>query len=250
MCTVTWTSPTPGGRTLLCNRDEQRSRPDARPPEILDLGGARIVAPIDPKAGGTWLLANEMGFAATLLNFYDATPPAGNRPAEGYRSRGLLLLSLGVCRHATEADAMIREAITAAAYAPFWIVALTDRDEVRRWRWDGEALSSQHVGREVLPVTTSSWQTSEVLAERAKLFQEHPTSEAAELEVFHQSCSTKGGPWGPCMARTDARTVSFSRVDIRPDEVRFCYRPRAIDDGAGFESPVEVRLPRQSRNER
>ena len=243
MCTVTWTRPSSRGRTLLCNRDEQRSRPAALPPQIFELDGTRVVAPIDPQAGGTWLLANERGFVATLLNYYDATPPASQRPAEGYRSRGLLLRSLGACTSPSEAGPVLRHAVCEAAYAPFWIIALDPGGATTRWRWDGEDLTSSEVGPDVMPVTTSSWETADVLAERARLFEQLHPGDADELETYHHSCSSKGGPWGPCMARADARTVSFSRIDLSPEGIFFSYRPRATEDDAGFEPPATVTLP-------
>ncbi len=243
MCTVTWTRPSVQGRALLCNRDEQRSRPSARAPETFQVSGIKVVSPVDPQAGGTWLLANETGFVATLLNYYDAVPPPDLRPAEGYRSRGLLLRSLGGCTTPAEADRVLIQSVEEARFAPFWIIAMRTTGPVTRWRWDGHSLTSSQVGEDVLPVTTSSWQTSDVLAERRRFFQQQSPASVDALTNYHRSCSPKGGPWGPCMARSDARTVSFSRIDLAAGGILFSYQARALDDHAGFEAPVTVTLP-------
>lgn len=242
MCTVTWTRSSPTHRSLVCNRDEQRSRPPAAPPSVRQINGVRVLTPTDPQAGGTWLFVNETGLVGTLLNFYDATPAPSGRPAEGYQSRGLLLLSLGDCRDAGQAHDRLVIAVKEAAFAPFWILIMRRDEPLRRWRWDGHSLQSTEVADSVQPVTTSSWQTPEVLAERARYFGEQSPSTAHDLEAYHRSCSPKGGPWGPCMARPDARTVSLSRIDLAPEGIHFAYQERKPDD-KGFSPPHHANLP-------
>lgn len=243
MCTVTWTRSTPAGRSLICSRDEQRTRPPATAPAVQQIDGIRVLTPVDPRAAGTWLFVNELGFVATLLNFYEATPPAELRPSEGYRSRGLLLRSLGACRNADDAHAILEKAVHADSYAPFWIIAMRVEAPTARWCWDGRQLSRDIVNEDIQPVTTSSWKTAEVLAERSKFFTEQSPTDASSLEAFHRSCSPKGGPWGPCMARPDARTVSLSRIDLAPAGIHFTYHERCPRDEDGFSPPHRTFLP-------
>ena len=68
MCTVTWCSEGTG-YALLFNRDEARTRSPAFPPEHRLRRGVRLISPLDPDAGGTWLGVNEFGVSVGLLNF-------------------------------------------------------------------------------------------------------------------------------------------------------------------------------------
>ena len=90
MCTVTFI-PSGGKFFLTANRDEQKTRQAALPPEIGQLNGRRILFPRDAHAGGTWFAINEDGTAVVFLN--GAKEKHVHRPP--YRkSRGLVLLDL------------------------------------------------------------------------------------------------------------------------------------------------------------
>src|SRR5262249_11399645 len=67
MCTVT-VVPTPGAVRLACNRDEQRTRPPALPPQVRRFGRRWAAFPVDPVGGGTWVAVNDTGLAMTVLN--------------------------------------------------------------------------------------------------------------------------------------------------------------------------------------
>ena len=84
MCTLSWVhDPNNGGYHLFFNRDEQRDREPATPPEIDHSGALPFVTARDTRAGGTWLLTNAHGISIATLNHYDAaaktTPPAKAR---------------------------------------------------------------------------------------------------------------------------------------------------------------------------
>jgi len=79
------------------NREEAYAR-GGTPPQVVD-GPCRIIAGVDPVAGGSWLGINENGVLVAVTNRRKAQTPASPR------SRGLLvrdLLGLGNAAEATE----------------------------------------------------------------------------------------------------------------------------------------------------
>lgn len=79
------------GIIITSNRDEQRSRKNSLAPEIINLGGRKAIIARDAQAQGTWLLTDNHGRTAILLNgaFESHTP------APPYReSRGIILMNL------------------------------------------------------------------------------------------------------------------------------------------------------------
>lgn len=91
---------------IAANRDEWRDRP-AEPPAVRRVSGRRVVAPLDLRAGGTWLGLNDAGLFAGLTN----RPSEAPDPAR--RSRGLLVLD-------ALAHGSARSAARAAAALPEW----------------------------------------------------------------------------------------------------------------------------------
>lgn len=227
MCTVTWWRG-PDRYEVLFNRDERRTRPPGLPPQVrIAAGGARFVAPLDPQGGGSWLAANEHGVTAGLLNHYEREAAAA--PADPV-SRGLLLLGL---MDATSAAALAEQAAARASgrFAPFLLLAF-DVAGVHQVRWDGARTETNRLDDADRPVSTSSFEPARVIACRraryAALAGAAPTPE--ELERYHFSVDAAGGPCSVCMTREDARTVSFSRVRIAPEQITFDYRARTSDN--------------------
>src|SRR5215471_19134736 len=70
MCTVTFI-PHANGFYVAMNRDERIARLPARPPTVFVRGLVESIYPLDCE-GGTWIAANGMGIAFTLLNWNDA----------------------------------------------------------------------------------------------------------------------------------------------------------------------------------
>jgi uncharacterized protein with NRDE domain len=102
----------PTARLLVAaNRDEFLARP-ASGPRVHVWGGRRVLAPIDDRAGGTWLGLNDAGVFVALTNRPTRSPDAT------LRSRGLLVadaLGRGSATLATEAALQL----AANAYNPF-----------------------------------------------------------------------------------------------------------------------------------
>jgi hypothetical protein len=76
---------------ITSNRDEQRSRKNSQVPETINLVNRRAVLARDAQALGTWLLTDDFGRTAILLN----GAFTGHTPTPPYReSRGIILMNL------------------------------------------------------------------------------------------------------------------------------------------------------------
>jgi hypothetical protein len=105
---------------VAANRDEYLDRP-AQAPALRTWNGRRVLAPIDQRAGGTWLGLNDAGVFVAVTN----RPTAKPDPAR--RSRGLLVADM--LAH-TSALAVAQDLLELGAnlYNPFNIVAVDARD--------------------------------------------------------------------------------------------------------------------------
>jgi uncharacterized protein with NRDE domain len=96
---------------VAANRDEFLARP-ASGPRVHDWGGRRVIAPVDERAGGTWLGLNDAGLFVALTNRPTAAPDAARR------SRGLLVAdALGRTSATRAAEAALQ--LAPRAYNPF-----------------------------------------------------------------------------------------------------------------------------------
>jgi hypothetical protein len=76
---------------ITSNRDEQRSRENSVEPTIVNLGGRKTIIARDSKANGTWIVTDNSGRTAVLLN--GAFEKHVSKPP--YReSRGITLINL------------------------------------------------------------------------------------------------------------------------------------------------------------
>jgi uncharacterized protein with NRDE domain len=90
MCTVSFVA-TNDKIIITSNRDEKTVRPSAIPPRNYTVNGKNLIFPKDPKAGGTWFVANEDGTILVLLNGADEK----HEVQLPYRkSRGLIVLEM------------------------------------------------------------------------------------------------------------------------------------------------------------
>ncbi len=96
---------------VAANRDEYHERP-AGGPRVHVWGGRRVLAPVDERAGGSWLGLNDAGLFVALTNRPNATPDATRR------SRGLLVAdALGHASAARAAESAL--ALLPKSYNPF-----------------------------------------------------------------------------------------------------------------------------------
>ncbi|NNE93651.1 MAG: hypothetical protein HKN23_18535 [Verrucomicrobiales bacterium] len=249
MCTMTWwTDAGPGRYSVFFNRDESKKRSIAEPPAVFEEAetGTRFLVPIDPDAGGTWMFANEYGLVVTLLNWYDRELPDKNGGA--FESRGLLVKNLAGNRNVSD----LRKALAAIdyeKYRPFHLLAFSP-EEISKWSWPGRKTNQQGlIGEPTLldrgtpeqPVSSSSFETEQVLqARREALLAANPQS-ADDLEAFQNNFGEPSTAFTPRMNRPDAQTWSRSRVDVSPEIIHFRYvveQPNHEGDGETLESSL------------
>jgi Transport and Golgi organisation 2 len=221
VCTVslvTWA----GGVRVVANRDEQRSRPAALPPRLVDLGGVRAIMPIDAASGGTWIAVNEIGLVVALLNVNAPHRPSALPP----RSRGEIVPALAALTSLDEINA-VATALDSSQYAPFRLVCAGGGEVMdivpaasrsRRGPIDSPIMFTSsglgdHLVEEprqgLFAVMVREGGRGEDAVTRQDLFHAHRWSDAPELSVL--------------MERADARTVSRTIVEIGEERVRLTY---------------------------
>ena len=220
MCTVSWLHKE-NEFELFCNRDEARTRPAAREPEVMEVGGVRCIAPLD-SAGGTWIAVNDQGLALCLLNGSGLASETCNKSV---RSRGHIILRLLSAGGVAEACHLYRQ-MTLVDFAPFRLVLVERRAVVIR-TWNGVSQSGVPVNA---PVLTSS-SVDEKGAHRSRLrefeaCQRKYSAASRECHLaFHRSHGAEASAYSPCMHRADAQTVSFTTVQVSSSEVSMHYSP-------------------------
>ncbi len=247
MCTVSWLprvdNKRPRGYQLFFNRDEQRTRAKAIAPECIVQDGVRVLMPIDPDGGGSWISVNEKGLSLCLLNFYQGKMPTkalakGNLISRGQLLRGLSPLpSIDVLQ-----DVLDRTDLT--RYAPFTLIALSSMLEDQ-----GQlAFGYQWTGSELRPFTPENFMTSssvkfdEVSATRHRLFKTLTSSADPEaLHQFHHAHDGDKNYRSVCMHREDAKTVSFSHIIVESGRVVFNYQDGSpCEEGERFTVGIDV----------
>lgn len=218
MCTVSWTH-TSDGYHLFCNRDELRTRGIASPPATLECTGTRYIAPTDADHGGTWIAVNEHGIAMCLLN--------GHAPKRLHatRSRGFVIPELIWVRSIDDGAFLFRET-NLTPCAPFTLLMLEPGQPATVATWDGSCVTIDCEADRQAPLVSSSFDLEGVRSSRLREFARLDQVTPESLHRFHTSHSG-GGPYGTCMHRPDAETVSFSHIIVARGEIQFRYSPAA-----------------------
>lgn len=242
MCTVTWWRES-DRYVLFFNRDERRSRLPAIPPEIqCSPGGRKYIAPLDGDHGGTWLLVNDFGLTIGILNHYAAE--VRYEPANP-TSRGRIPQTLVDCRDIVEMSDAVR-AIEFSAFRPLHLIGIDATGScVNEWTWSGPnaAIESRRVSSP--PITTSSFKSAAVRADRIARFSALPPESLPEaLEDYHRLRNPGNEAYGVNMSRPDALTVSISRIEVAPSKVSFRYTPESDDPQSERSQPTVVTLDR------
>jgi hypothetical protein len=225
MCTVSIVRDASLTR-VICNRDEQRVRAAATPPQEQTRSGVRMLFPVDPHSRGTWIGANQHGLVLTLLN---ASRPSLT-PAR--HSRGSLIPWLLSFKRLVDAVDASRS-INTEEFAAFHLIAL-----------QGDLVASLSSGRgsvetwaqrltEPLLWTSSSLGDDIVDGPRRRLFNEmlraHRGNAFRCQAAFHRHQWKSRPAISVSMARADARTVSRTTVDITGDHVCMVYEALSDD---------------------
>lgn len=223
MCTVTIV-PLADGFRLMCNRDEQHTRPAAQPPSWVHTSGTDALMPIDPQGGGSWIAVTGDGFTVTLLNRAMDDLPA---PGEQKRSRGELVTSLVPAGGIDAFISAVRQ-IDPAWYRAFQLVAVAGM-EVAVATSDGTGidLTTRTLSRPVL-FTSSSLGDSAAERMRLPLFEAlvvHAEDPLEGQRAFHAHRWPRCSTFSVLMCRSDGRTVSRSTIDVRAGVPSFAYEP-------------------------
>ncbi len=236
MCTMTLAPvggrSAPGGRAprrlrIAFNRDESRTRPPARPPELRRCGDRLAMMPVDPVSDGTWIAANDAGLAAALLNVYGAI--GGECEASGAtQSRGKIIPALMACTTLDEALECAAARLSGdSPYAPFTLV-LTDgvRLESRSKAGGNDCCTS------AAPITGPHLFTSSGLGDtlvrvpRRELFERMFAASAgvaSAQDAYHRHRWPEHPELSVCMARREARTVSYTVLEMDVDTASLTY---------------------------
>jgi len=239
MCTVTivpkadasGASDASGAFRMACSRDEQHGRAPAHPPQQRDLAGVQTLMPIDPTSDGTWVGVNAHGLALTLLNYNLADPPIDRD-----QSRGSVIPQL-LSASSVDGVVALAASIRAGRMMPFRLVACDGRSAML-WRSTEPIEQAQVLPWSDEPMMWTSSGLGDHLVEgpRRALFEscfgDDPTAHLAEQAAFHRHQWHGREHLSVCMSRDDARTVSYTLVDVDPTSVTMTYHPDRPDRDA------------------
>lgn len=240
MCTVT-VIPSFEGWRLVCNRDEQRTRAVATPPSLHAIGRRRVVMPVDPPSGGTWIAINDAGVAMVLVNLNETAPLGSGVRAT---SRGLVIPSLAGVASLDELRDRV-EVFDTMPFSPFRLVAL-DRERCVAWRSTAGRMQAIAESPIAAPLFFTSSGLGDALVEgpRRALFVERLFTRASpsEQDAFHAHAWSDRPHLSVCMAREDARTVSVTTLELRSGRATVNYREIGGHASPPIELPIGPRV--------
>lgn len=234
MCTLSWFFGEKDTHVFF-NRDEQKTRAIAEPPQVVFINQIARLMPIDPVGGGSWLAVNEFGWAFALLNFYQGDLPKGKLISRGDIIRGV-----------SELNCFSRiieffDELKLIKYAPFSLVCFApngtpvsdmpphqsvDAQTATMLRWTGNALK---IVAQKSPLFSSAVMFDDVILSRTKQVDCYLGDLDCESErikkhvALHCSHEPEASAQSICMHREDAHTVSFSHIEVSCDKVFFNY---------------------------
>jgi Transport and Golgi organisation 2 len=228
MCTVTVIPFRDAGFRIACNRDESNTRPAALPPRLRQFGNRSAILPIDPISDGTWIAVNDAGLAMVLLN-RNPTSETNGRPLP-HPSRGTIIPALLHCDDIHRAKRLACKWVT-TSIAPFRLILVGHGEvvEVSVVHSQLRLVERKHVDSPMM-FTSSGLGDELVDGPRRQLFQEWFQ---AEYDWVNQQDSFHGHFWhnqehvSVCMRRSDARTVSYTVIELRSESASITYSPQA-----------------------
>ena len=210
MCTVSFI-PTSKGFLLGMNRDEQRVRAKALPPDIHECGSLSALYPSEP-SGGTWIGLNETGLTIALINWY-SKPQLTGRPAF---SRGEIIPKLLTTRTLQNAEILLRD-LPLSKLNPFRLIVVSAKEQsIHEFRSDAVSLDKALCSWKKTYWFSSGYDEPEAMRQRGMICEKetyHPdTYSPIQLRKLHRSHAPDKGAFSICMHRDDATTVSYSEV--------------------------------------
>lgn len=228
MCTASWLI-SDNGYQVFFNRDELKTRKQAKPPARKEHHNIRYLAPIDSDAGGTWISVNEFGITLCLLNNYTNSQSLNDAK---YLSRGQIISSMAHLGCLSKLVTRLKQ-VSLTSFKPFNLLMFEPGKDPCRLAWDGQ--QQQFYRNTNMPITSSSFKTEEVLKSRLnQLSDKHKCSED-QLIAFHHSHIPEKSARSVCMHRDEASTVSYSRIRVCDKNIIFEYK-----DGPPCKSDAKV----------
>ncbi|CAM4092443.1 NRDE family protein [Flavobacterium sinopsychrotolerans] len=220
MCTVSFVA-TNDKIIITSNRDEKTVRPSAIPPRSYTVNGKNLIFPKDPKAGGTWFVANADGVILVLLNGADEK----HEVQLPYRkSRGLIVLemisSISPKDFWTEIDLENIE--------PFTLV-LFQNNALFQLRWNGKEkktitldIHQNHIW------SSSTLYSSSIREKRANWFHtfmnQNPEITESKMHDFHRYTEEENDENGLVINRNDEmKTLSITQAVIEKNKVAILH---------------------------
>ena len=220
---------------LACNRDEQRTRAEALPPVVQLVEGRRVMMPLDPESGGSWIAVNEQGLVFALLN----VNAVGRAAADGL-SRGGVIPRLVSAASISQALARLLD-VEAGRYRPFRLLMLDASQLVECWMEEGRLRHRRAYLHGAVMRTSSSLGDAVVEGPRRTLFRRFfrdTSSPAAAQDAFHDHQWPGREDVSVRMQRDDALTVSRTTVEVSASFATMIYRPARRDGHARVVLPL------------
>lgn len=220
MCSVSWLVNKQGYQVFF-NRDEQKTRTVAKPPEVLNIEGVNVVMPIDPVGSGSWISLNEFGLSLCLLNNYQGQVPKGELV-----SRGMLLKQLSISSTVAEVSLAFSR-INLLQFAPFTLLAFdpslnASKSDVMAYAWDGV---ESRIFPTDCPLFSSGVDLERVKDARLNMYKEITAAgkDKRSLLKFHTHHHPQYSHLSTCMHREDAQTVSFTLLEVAGTQRKMSY---------------------------
>lgn len=243
MCTVTIISLADARVRLACNRDESPLRAPALPPQLRRFELRSALLPIDPLSDGTWIAVNDAGLMMTLLNRYPGQQRTPRDPTAP--SRGTIIPRLLHCGDLASA----RDLALDMAHQPFNAFGLILTDgvaltEIVRTAEGLQVVDTPHLQTPL--IFTSSGLGDEIVgAPRRALFLQWFEKQAPSAELqdrFHRHSWPDRPHISVCMRRPEARTVSYTAIEIAGGRALMTYRQGPPDEpGEGVSEELTQR---------
>lgn len=210
---------------IAANRDEAYDRP-ARGPRLL-CAEPKVIAPVDERAGGTWLGVNDRGLVVAIANRRDGP--------EGERSRGQLVRDVLTSDSADEGRAFLASVLGEHTYAGFHLL-LVDPVDAFYVTWDG-TLDGHELTAGVHVLDNAGFDEAAGIPRTVRGHLEVRPGESPETWLERAVDVLADHELGLCRHGDDFGTVSTSTVAVDTNgdhDVSFRYA-----DGPPCETPFE-----------
>ena len=209
MCTLTFI-PREDGFYVAMNRDERIARPFAKPPAVFGEGFVRSMYPLDCE-GGTWIAANQMGIAFTLLNWNDA--PVLRKKS---RTRGHVIPAL-VSSNCSQSAELALGKIDMDGVLPFRLIGIFPNEErVVEWAWNQRSIDRTIYRWSSRQWCSSSLSDATATAARGRVFERNSrmchAGSLTWVRQLHASHNAEDHLFSHCVHRSSVETVSYTEL--------------------------------------